>query len=49
MSEEFKLTLEPFEDGGKAETVTEIATTEKAVPEVFDESPLTEEERNMVA
>ena len=36
MSEEFKLTLEPFEDGGKAETVTEIATTEKAVPEVFD-------------
>ena len=49
MSEEFKLTLEPFEDGGKAETVTEIATTEKAVPEVFDESSLTEEERNMVA
>ena len=49
MSEEFKLTLEPFEDGGKAEAVTEIATTEKAVPEVFDESSLTEEERNMVA
>ena len=49
MSEEFKLTLEPFEDGGKAETVTEIATTEKAAPEAFDESSLTEEERNMVA
>lgn len=49
MSEEFKLTFEPFEDGGKAETVTEIATTEKAAPEAFDESSLTEEERNMVA
>lgn len=49
MSEEFKLTLEPFEDGGKAEAVTEIATTEKAAPEVFDESTLTEEERNMIA
>lgn len=49
MSEEFILTLEPFEDGGKAETVTEIATTEKAAPEAFDESSLTEEERNMVA
>ena len=49
MSEEFKLTLEPFEDGGKAATVTENATTEKAEPEVFDESSLTEEERNMVA
>lgn len=49
MSEEFKLTLGPFEDGGKAEAVTEIATTEKAAPEVFDESTLTEEERNMIA
>ncbi len=49
MSEEFKLTLEPFEDGDKAEAVTEIATTEKAAPEVFDESTLTEEERNMIA
>lgn len=49
MSEEFKLTLEPFEDGAKAEAVTEIATTEKAAPEVFDESTLTEEERNMIA
>ena len=49
MSEEFKLTFEPFEDGGKAEKVTEIATTEKAAPEAFDESSLTEEERNMVA
>lgn len=49
MSEEFKLTLEPFEDVGKAEAVTEIATTEKAAPEVFDESTLTEEERNMIA
>ena len=49
MSEDFKLTLEPFEDVGKAEAVTEIATTEKAAPEVFDESTLTEEERNMIA
>ena len=49
MSEEFKLTLEPFVDGAKAEAVTEIATTEKAAPEVFDESTLTEEERNMIA
>lgn len=49
MSEEFKLTLEPFEDGGKTEPAAEIITAEKAEPEVFDESTLTDEERNMIA
>ncbi|MDD6236084.1 MAG: toxic anion resistance protein [Clostridiales bacterium] len=49
MSEEFKLTLEPFEDEGKTEPTAEITTAEKAEPEVFDESTLTDEERNMIA